>query len=211
MTWTFNRDVAIGFKSHAEKHIPGYIEVINKSVNVCERLLKKEARIIDVGCAIGETLRELHCRGFTNLHGSESSIDMLNECPKDLNIKYYNSDLFPDHQFDGILCNWTLHFIKNKEDYLLSMIHALSNSGVLILSEKTSIDPFLTEMYYQYKRDRGTSEEEIAEKRKRLEGVMNINQIDWYLTFFKEHDLSYSIIAADFCFTTFIVRKNVLS
>jgi hypothetical protein len=61
-TWQFDQEVAKTFVDHAQKHIPDYDRVINKSVEVCQKLLLKDAAIIDVGCATGDGGR-LHRMG----------------------------------------------------------------------------------------------------------------------------------------------------
>ena len=84
MTWKFDESIADVFEQHAEQHIPTYLGVIQKSVDLCDILLRKNSSIIDIGCATGKTLRELRRRGFRNLHGVDSSQAMLNKIDPDI-------------------------------------------------------------------------------------------------------------------------------
>jgi trans-aconitate methyltransferase len=206
MTWKFDKAVAKTFAEHVRRHIPNYEQVINQSVEICN-LYKKDSKIIDVGCAIGETLTQLHTRGFTNIYGVDNSQDMLDQCPKVATL--INSNSFPIDVFDVVLINWTLHFIKDKEQYLKDVFANLAAGGTLVLSEKTSLDPFAIKMYHNFKRSQGVSEEEIRIKEQRTKDVMFIDSADWYLTMLKNIGFSkVYIINASWCFTTFVCVKS---
>jgi ubiquinone/menaquinone biosynthesis C-methylase UbiE len=118
--WKFDAAVAETFVDHARQHIPNYDQVIDKCIAVCDQLLEKDSKIIDVGCATGETLRRLHHAGYTNLTGVEASHAMLKHCDYTI-AKLLHNDRFPEQHFDAALCNWTLHFIEDKEKYLIDI------------------------------------------------------------------------------------------
>jgi tRNA (cmo5U34)-methyltransferase len=206
--WQFNADVASTFVDHARQHIPNYDLVIGKSVDICKKLLTTQSAIIDVGCATGETLGQLYKRGFDNLYGIDSSQAMLDYCDPKL-AKYYLSNKFPDQIFDAIICNWTLHFIKNKEQYLENIYKNLNQNGFLILSEKTSNDPVPINFYHRFKSSQGVSEQDIQLKSQSLQGVMFIDDITWYLNTLTNIGFKkIYIIDASYCFTTFFCLKN---
>ena len=208
MIWKFDQAVARTFVAHARQHIPNYDQVIDKSLDICEHLLDKQSTIIDVGCATGETLRRLHGRGFNNLHGVDSSLAMLDYCDSKL-AKYHHSDCFPDHAFDAVICNWTLHFIKNKQQYLEDIYQRLDQDGFLILSEKTSNDPVPIHFYHRFKSSQCVSEQDIQAKSQSLQGVMFINDVSWYLDVLDNIGFQkVYIVDASYCFTTFLCLKN---
>ena len=208
MTWEFNHQVAESFVSHARQHIPNYDQVIDKSIDVCRHLLNADSRIVDIGCATGETIRRLHHAGFRNLTGVDASQAMLDYCDSNL-ARYYHSNKLPNEQYDAVICNWTLHFVQNKLNYLQDISQALDNHGVLILSEKTSLDPTTIHFYHQWKSAQGLTLEEIQAKEQAIKDVMYINDVNWYLdTLCSVGFDQIQIIDASWCFTTFLCLKR---
>lgn len=207
-TWQFNSDVAKVFVAHARQHIPNYDNVIDKCVSLAQGRLAKDSAIVDVGCATGETLRRLKQAGFVNLYGVESSQAMLDHCDASL-AQYYHSNTFPNKKFDAVFCNWTLHFIKDKLSYLSAIHSNLDDQGFLVLSDKTSLDPFCIKKYHQWKSAQGVTEEQIQAKEQSVKDIMFIDSPRWYLDTLKQVGFGHvEIIDADWCFTTFLCFKN---
>ena len=205
--WSFDRKVAEIFPTHARQHIPNYDKVIQKTLDICTDY-PSDASIIDVGCAVGETLIQLHHRGFTNLYGVDNSTSMLEKCPKTLGIEYILSDNFKiDKTFDVIIINWTLHFIENKTDYLYEVKSRLNQNGTLIISDKTCNDDYAIEFYHNIKRQNGVSEAEIVAKQNNVKNIMFIKSPNWYLNQFEQLGLhNHYIFDADWCFTSFVCK-----
>lgn len=207
MTWKFDASVANTFVDHARQHIPNYDQVIDKSVAICKCHLDKSSRIIDVGCATGETLRRLNQAGFDTLTGVEASHDMLKHCDPAI-ARLIHSDRFPNDAFDAVLCNWTLHFIEDKEKYLIDIHRNLQPNGFLILSEKTSLDPVAIAQYHEWKLAQGVTVEQIAAKEAAVKDIMYIQDPKWYLdTLARIGFKNIQIIDASWCFTTFFCQK----
>ncbi|CAB4129210.1 SmtA SAM-dependent methyltransferases [uncultured Caudovirales phage] len=208
MTWEFNADVAKTFVEHARQHIPNYDQVIDKCVDLCEYCLEENSPIIDVGCATGETIRRLSVAGFSNLTGVEASHAMLKHCNYDV-ARYIHTDRFPEETFDAVLCNWTLHFIKDKVKYLLDIKQNLQPGGIFVLSEKTSIDPVAINFYHKWKHSQGVSWEDILAKEQAVKDIMHINSTQWYLDTLDSIGFkSIQIIDASWCFTTFLCKHD---
>jgi trans-aconitate methyltransferase len=206
MTWKFDATVAKTFVDHARQHIPNYDQVINKGVDLCQHLLPKDAKIIDVGCATGETLRRLHDAGFTDLHGVDSSQDMIDHAPPV--ATYVQSDTLPPGQYQAVLCNWTLHFVKNKYGYLESIYKSLAPGGFLLLTDKTSLDPIAIHFYHQFKSQQGVSQQQIEDKARSVESIMFIDQPEWYMKYMRLIGFRrIQIIDASWCFTSFVCFK----
>jgi SAM-dependent methyltransferase len=205
-SWKFDQSVATTFVDHARQHIPNYDMVIDKCVDVC-RQFPPSTRIIDVGCATGETIRRLHAHGFNNLAGVEASRDMLQHCDYGI-AEYTHSDRFPEKPFDIVLCNWTLHFIKDKVEYLADIYQNLSTDGVFMLSDKTSLDPLAIRFYHEWKHKQGVSWPDIKAKEQAVKGIMHINDPVWYMnTLALVGFKNIQIIDASWCFTTFLCKK----
>ena len=205
--WKFDDNIAPNFVEHARKHIPNYDKVIDKTTSVCNRLCRKDDPIIDVGCATGETLRRLEASNFTNLYGVDNSTSMIKHC--DTNSMIYLGNKLPTLiSYKVIILNWTLHFIKEKSEYLEHCSKRLQEDGFIILSDKTSKDSFLIDRYHDFKRDCGVSEDEIIGKQQAVEDMMYIDDVNWYFDQGKKLGFDVDIIDADYCFTDFLYRKK---
>jgi tRNA (cmo5U34)-methyltransferase len=210
-SWTFNESVADSFVDHARKHIPDYYRVIDLSVNICKKTLTDhiEDKIVDVGCATGETINKLWSSGLCNLIGVDNSQAMLDRCQNEIAF-YVLSNQFPldNAPFKAVLCNWTLHFIKDKLSYLSDIYKGLADDGFVILTDKTVNDQVDLNLYHNFKRSNGVTDREISLKAESLQGVMFINDVNWYLDNLKEIGFSrVTIINAAPCFTTFLAFK----
>ena len=105
MSWKFDSAVADIFSSHARKHIPDYDKVITLSVDLCRDRASLDSPILEIGCAVGETVNLLHAKGFTNIHAVDNSEHMLQKCNPHI-AQYYCSDTFPTThiKFDMVIC-----------------------------------------------------------------------------------------------------------
>lgn len=204
--WEFNKNIADIFAVHARQHIPNYLEVIDQCVDICNTF-KKDSKIIDVGCATGETLTALKSAGFTNLYGVDNSADMLEKC-KDQGFNLTLSNVLPKEFYDVIIMNWTLHFIKDKEEYLKNIFNQLNEKGVFILTDKTSKEKFPLKFYHLYKSRMGVSQEDIIKKAESVENIMYINDVQWYIDVLKTVGFkNVYIMNAHWCFTSFVCTK----
>lgn len=207
--WTFNSEVASVFPMHARQHIPKYKEIINETVKIIKERHHLNAKIVDVGCATGETLYNLNDAGFTNLHGIDSSAAMIDKIKPLPTIKSLTvSPVFFNNQlFDAIICNWTLHFIEQKEAYIEQIFKSAKDDSSIIITDKTSTDPIPTYFYYQLKKQNGVSEQEIFEKEQALKGAMFVHPPEWYIQLARRFGLKIYIFNASFCFTSFLITK----
>jgi SAM-dependent methyltransferase len=209
-SWKFDQEISNFFEEHARQHIPDYDRVIMLSVSVCKKLFTEHNRIIDVGCATGETVKRLYGVGFHNLVGVDASADMLSKV-KNLPIAHWiESNHFPvdDGPYSAVICNWTLHFIKDKITYLTDIYRATDSNGILILTDKTANLGIELELYHDFKRAQGVSEEEIVNKAYSVRDIMFIDTPEWYLkTLAKVGFKDIAIINATPCFTTFMAYK----
>jgi hypothetical protein len=200
--WVFDNSVADRFQHEAETNIPSYQIVVDKCLQFANKHLHKTDRIIDVGSALGYTMDKFINAGFTDVMGVDNSPSM-NEKNK---YSTLCSDKLPDYKYKLILMNWTLHFIQDKYRYLNDIYDKLDN-GYLILTDKTSQSEIVKELYYDFKRSKGVSEEYIRQKEKNLIGVMHSVPVDWYLKTIREIGFKVDIIHADLGFTTFLCSK----
>lgn len=120
-----------------------------------------------------------------------------------------HSEDFPvEHDpFDVVVANWVLHFIKDREQYLETIKKSLSPNGALILTEKVSGSSLANELYYDFKRSNGMTEEQIEEKKQRLEGVLTTYPLQWYIdTLDKLGFKQIDVINANTVFVTLLAQ-----
>jgi len=209
--WVFDSSVADRFQHEAETNIPSYEVVIDKCLQFANKHLQKSDKIIDVGSALGYTMDKFITTGFTDVLGVDNSPSM-NEKNK---YPTYCSDRLPDYKYKLVLMNWTLHFIQDKYRYLVDIYDKLDD-GFLILTDKTSQSDIVKELYYDFKRSKGVTEEYIRQKEKNLVGVMHSVPVDWYLQTLREIGFTVDIIHSDLGFITFLcanldkIKINIL-
>ena len=203
--WTFNQSLGQTFEDRARQRIPNYDKVIDQTVQVCKKIFTDcNSRIIDVGSATGETIRKLFNLGFRNLVGVDPRSNMIDKV-KDLPIAHWiHSNEFPinDGPYSAVCCNWFLHSITNKVLYLNNIYRGLDRGGILILTDKTQHSGIELELYQDFQRQQGVSEEEIA-----TENLMLTDSIEWYIETLRTIGFKVNIINADYCFTTFLAVK----
>lgn len=179
--WRFDATIADQFDYIARREIPDYLRVIDLCVRIISKSKIEQPKIIDVGSALGQTLKQLYEAGYQNIYGVDCSADML---AKSFNkATLIHSDYFPVDQapFDYVIANWVLHFIPERTAYLKDIKKSLAPGGTLILTEKVSSSECTHDLYYDLKRANGVSEEEIERKRRQIEGVLVTYPLTWYM------------------------------
>ena len=206
--WKFDAQVAKVFDGIARREIPDYLRVIALCIKVIGKGRLEQPKIIDVGSATGETLRQLHQAGYRKIYGVDNSADMLDRSFDKATL--IHSESFPQEYgpFDYVLNNWTLHFIREPMAYLESIEKSMAPGATLILSDKVTSSDCAHELYYDYKREKGVTEEEIEKKRKQIAGVLVTYPYTWYLNALNSLGFEeVEIINANTSFVTFMARK----
>jgi tRNA (cmo5U34)-methyltransferase len=211
-SWKFDSKVADVFDIHARQHIPDYDRVIKKCVSLCTKYVPDPVQscVLEVGCAVGETLQQLTSAGFSNLVGVESSLEMLEKSRARSRAQLIHSEQFPAElgPYHAVLCNWTLHFIREKQSYLQDIYNGLVPGGFLIVTDKTCNSGIDLDLYHDFKRSQGVSEQEIAAKAAAVQDIMFINDPEWYQTTLTDLGFQDVVIINQVpCFTTFLAFK----
>ena len=210
--WEFDEQVARKFENEARTNIPDYDRVIDYTIDIAKLFLSKDEKIIDIGCALGETLKRLSESGFNNLYGADNSSSMLEKAyqPDGQKINYIESESFPSQEgkFQLVTANWTLHFIKEREAYLRDIYNGLEIGGYLILTEKILQSSEAVGLYKKFKQDQGLDDEYIKYKEEALKEILVSYPLDWYLVTLRKIGFrSIDIINSNITFTTFLVKK----
>ena len=204
--WEFDDTVASRFQDEANANIPDYARVIDLCHQIAERKFDKSATVVDVGSALGYTVHSFLTKGYTNVYGIESSQAMINNSMHKERI--IMSESYPELPADFIMANWTLHFVDERKKYIQDVFDNLNHKGVFVLSDKTPQSDIIKEMYYDFKRSYGITDEYIYEKEKKLQGYMNLLPIEWYMETLKEVGFtSIQIINSKYGFVTFYCEK----
>jgi len=187
----FNDRVADVFDDMLDRSVPYYKQVIEMTAEILQRSLRPGDTVYDLGCSTGTTLTALARRiklEYLRFVGMDNSGAMLAKAVRKAEmfsvadrINFIEQDITAS-RFSGagaVVLNYTLQFIKPpvRSGFLKHIYQGLREGGVLILSEKivcrdTELDGQFRESYYSFKKRRGYSELEIANKRDALEDVL---------------------------------------
>ena len=187
----FTDRVADVFDDMLDRSVPYYQQVIEMTAEILQRSLQPGDAVYDLGCSTGTTLTALARRiNQKNLRfvGMDNSGPMLAKAVRKAEmfsvadrINFVEQDITAARFSDAgaVILNYTLQFIKPpvRAGFLKNIYQGLREGGVLILSEKivcrdTELDGQFLDSYYLFKKRRGYSELEIANKRDALEDVL---------------------------------------
>lgn len=194
--WEFDEDVAEVFTDMLERSIPDYHTMRKLVDQVAEHFIKPNTRFVDLGCANGLSAEGIIANHYKDVisYLSDVSEPMLAKCRE----RYKNQieegyvhvtrlDLTKHPIGYGCFCNGcsvilsclTLQFIpiEYRQGIIESVYSSLDKGGAFILVEKvlgnsSEIGNIFTSIYYNMKRENQYTEEQIASKRKSLEGVL---------------------------------------
>ena len=190
--WKFDEDVTNCFDNMLERSIPQYKLMRELTFRVGSKFVKIGTNIVDIGCSSGRAI-EPFAKQFgldVDFYLYDVSEPMLAKAKENLgymNIEKYditNGINVPNSSL--ILSVLTLQFtpIEYREKIVQSVYDSLNKGGAFILIEKVlgntyQIDEILVNEYYNVKRENSYTEEQIADKRKSLEGVLVPITADW--------------------------------
>ena len=187
----FNERVADVFDDMLDRSVPFYKQVIEMVAEILGRSLQADDTVYDLGCSTGTTLmalaKKLESKNLKFI-GMDSSKAMLDKALRKAEmfsmadrIDFIEMDITQAElsRAGGIILNYTLQFIKPsiRPEFPKNIHNGLRNNGILILSEKVicqdkELDQQFLDSYHRYKKRRGYSELEIANKREALENVL---------------------------------------
>lgn len=197
--WVFDDEVAACFDEMLERSIPDYENMRNLVFNVGKHFVKSDTAIMDIGCSNGNAALPF-VKSFDNefvlLDVSEAMLELCERGFKDYpNVKIINHDLrqgVPAVKSSLILSILTIQFtpIEYRQMILESIYNNLISGGCLIFVEKLlgnsyELDNVLVNEYYEIKRENQYTNEQIASKRKSLEGVLVPVTADWNIELLK--------------------------
>lgn len=190
--WEFNQEVTDCFDEMLERSIPAYSDMRSLVDKIGRRFARNKTAIVDLGCSTGEAIKPFIQRfGASNQYKLyDVSEPMLEEC-RERYSGWIDNGLLTVEKFDirngvpsgfaasVVLSVLTLQFtpIEYRQRIVQSVYDRLLDGGAFILVEKVlgsnyEIDRHLVDEYYDLKGENAYTEEQIATKRKSLEGVL---------------------------------------
>ena len=189
--FTFDERVAGVFDDMVSRSVPQYAEIQRMLAELTAYFAMEGSNIYDLGCSTGTTLALVHdaLHVHANLIGIDNSAEMLEKCRSKLEplglghaVELRRADLDRGIEIQDasvVLLVLTLMFVRPmcREKLMRSICSGMRENGCLLLVEKvlsdgSSFNRLFIERYYAYKRRRGYSELEIAQKREALENVL---------------------------------------
>jgi len=189
--FVFTDRVVEVFDDMLDRSVPFYKNVIQASAQLLEKSLKQNDTVYDLGCATGTTLLEfirLLPAQDLRFFGIDTSEPMLEKArlkaelySKKGRITFINEDItrLQTNNVGTFLLNYTLQFIRPllRESFTQQLYDNLRPGGILLLSEKTinhdkRLNRHYIDIYHDFKRTKGYSELEIANKREALENIL---------------------------------------
>lgn len=204
--WEFNQEVTDCFGEMLERSIPAYSDMRQLVERIGKRFVKRKTTIVDLGCSTGEAVRPFitafGCQNQYKLY--DVSEPMLAACREKykgwIDEGFLSVERFdirgglPAHLFSSLILSvLTLQFtpIEYRQKIIQSIYDSLEPGGALILVEKVlgsnyQMDALLVDEYYRIKAENAYTQEQIAAKRKSLEGVLVPITAKWNEDMLKE-------------------------
>lgn len=188
----FDHGVAEVFDDMLGRSVPFYAEIQRMTAELASRFARPGTSVVDIGCSTGETLSVLAQAlpdPSVRLVGIDFSPHMLARAKEKLGqagvldrCRLEEGDINDGLSESGVsvaVLNWTLQFVRplQRDAVVRSIYEKLVPQGCLILMEKVlSSESLLSRLYidcyYDFKKRNGYSQNEIADKRERLENVL---------------------------------------
>ena len=222
----FDEDVAVVFDDMLERSIPFYKEVIALTCKTICHHVKEGAHIVDLGCSTANTLLALHKKSDKSYHllGIDNAEAMLHLARQ--KVHAYGANIELEHADithvaltckDVIIANYMLQFIRplQRAEFVAKLYDALNPNGLFIFSEKIVfedkvLNKEMIDLYYDFKREQGYSDFEIAQKREALENVLIPYTEDENKAMLKNAGFeTIEVIFKWGNFATFIAKKKV--
>ena len=184
----FDESVASVFDDMLSRSVPFYEEMLHLTTSFGLKYLNDNDRVYDLGCSTASTLIHLakHSTVDLELIGIDNSSAMLQRASHKakafgIDITFLEDDFFDVELQNSklIIANYTLQFIRplKREELIKKIYNSLGDGGIFIFSEKVItedkiLNKHYIDEYYNFKKNQGYSEFEIAQKREALENVL---------------------------------------
>ena len=220
----FDEAVASVFDDMLSRSVPFYDEVRRLVISLILAEQTEGKKVLDLGSSTAKFLLDLHSKmdAKMKLKGLDNSQAMLDRAEQkcqafgaDITLEFADMLTYNYENEDVVVSNYTLQFIRPMQrlELVKKIYNGMNDDGVFVFSEKVifndkKLDKQMIDIYYEYKKEQGYSEYEIAQKREALENVLIPFTIEENIQMCK--DAGFKNIDTVFQwanFVTFVVRK----
>ncbi len=234
--FVFDERVAHVFTDMINRSVPGYAMILEMLGVITQRFAQPGATCYDLGCSLGASTLAMRCKLDVLLENTDQSdpqyrmvaVDnseaMIERCrvnlarvPSRIQTKLFCQGLeqTPINDASIVVLNFTLQFIPIEDRLpLLSRIaEGTRPGGALVLSEKIVFpdgpgQQLMTDLHHDFKRSRGYSDLEIAQKRAAIENVLVPESVEQHLQRLKDAGFSRAQVWFQcFNFVSFLAIK----
>src|SRR3989338_2148669 len=206
-TFQFDEKVASAFDDMLQRSVPFYTQQQEMIMALGKQFYQPGTAIYDLGCSLGTTLinfgQDLN-RQDAQLIGYDSSVPMIEKARKAIKARQLDRLIelrYGDLNKGVVIENasvvtmlWTLQFVRplSRDRLIQTIYRGLVEGGALMLAEKvltnnSHVNRLFIELYYDYKRRQGYSDEEIIRKREALENVLVPYRIEENMELFRRN------------------------
>jgi len=220
----FDESVALVFDDMLSRSVPFYDEVSKLVISLILKEQKEGKKVLDLGSSTAKFLLDLHSKidvkmQLKGLDNSKAMLDIaMQKCQAfgaDIELELADMLTYNYEAEDIIIANYTLQFIRPMQriELIKKLYQSLNDDGVFIFSEKVvfedkKLDKELIDIYYDYKKEQGYSEYEIAQKREALENVLIPFTIEENIQMCKKAGFSQISTLFQWAnFVTFVAKK----
>ncbi|MDA3945634.1 MAG: carboxy-S-adenosyl-L-methionine synthase CmoA [Helicobacteraceae bacterium] len=184
----FDAEIAAVFDDMLQRSVPFYAEAMKLTQRFAAHYIKEDGLAYDLGCSTASTLLNVERSLDVNarLVGLDNAPSMLDQARKKIvafnsKVEVEEADImsYDYAPCDVVISNYTLQFIRPliREELIKRINSALKDEGVFIFSEKvvssdSKLNKELIDCYYDFKKEQGYTQYEIAQKREALENVL---------------------------------------
>jgi tRNA (cmo5U34)-methyltransferase len=185
--WQFKGEMVEYFEDHVSKSVPLYLEGHKLIENLSDYFIKDDSVCYELGSSTGTLLQKIAKRNAfreSKFIGIEIEEDMVNKANRLYNsphLSFISEDIttLDFEKADLIISYYTIQFIhpKLRQQLFDKIYESLNWGGAFILYEKVRANDarfqdIMTNLYTEYKLDKGYSADEIISKTKSLKGVL---------------------------------------
>lgn len=220
----FDQAVASVFDDMLSRSVPFYDEVRKLVISLILAEQADGKKVLDLGSSTAKFLIDLYSKMDTKMHlkGLDNSQAMLDRAQQkcqafgaDIDLEFADMIEYPFGGEDIVVANYTLQFIRpmQRTELVKKIYDGLNDDGMFIFSEKVvfedkKLDKQIIDIYYDYKKEQGYSEYEIAQKREALENVLIPFTIEENIQMCKQAGFTQISTVFQWAnFVTFVVKK----
>ena len=185
--WKFNGSMVEHFEEHVEKSVPLYSEGHHLISKLSDYFIKNDSLCYELGSSTGILTNKLAKRHehrnskFIGIEVEQDMVSKANTLYRRNNLSFTCDDMntMTLEKSDLIISYYTIQFIhpKLRQELINKIYDSLNWGGAFILYEKVRANDarfqdIISNLYIEYKLDKGYTPNEIISKSKSLKGIL---------------------------------------